>query len=290
MPSEPEGNRIDRLREGNRMATVLTEEKRLALTEEAEQGSGSACFALAEHYHTRKEYKAAIEWYKRCTECEDDDPDAYYNLGYAFANGEGTPVDMIEAFYWYQQAALRHHPIAMYELSCFYLNGIAVLRDDAKADFYIRQAAEEIKLLQMLRKRACEERDMWKKRCEALEKELDMQKKAAESKNKAESREEKGGALIIWIQACRAVPGQRMLLHAEGKLSQGKLRLGQTVYAVREGDISLATIERIDRQSDTEKGLVALDIRERISREEFDVLALAEDRDTAKRLASRKRR
>lgn len=271
------------------MATVLTEERRLILTEEAEQGSGSACFALAEHYHTRQEYRAAMEWYKRCTECEDDDPDAYYNLGYAFANGEGTPIDMIEAFYWYQQAALRHHPIAMYELACFYLNGIAVSRDDEKADFYVRQAAEEIKLLRLLGKKACEERDMWKKRCETLEKELNMQKKAAGRGSRAESREETDEALVIWIQTCRAVPGQRMLLRAEGKLEQGKLRLGQTVYAVREGDISMATIERIDRQSDTEKGLVTLDIRERISREEFDVLALAEDRDTARRLARRKR-
>lgn len=111
-------------------------------------GDGDACFDVAEYYYAQKKPEEAFHWYKKTTECDNPNPNAYFNLGYAYQYGEGTEIDMFASFEAYQKAAEQGLPQAMNNLAYFYEAGIVVPRDQDKADELCREATYVLNNLQ----------------------------------------------------------------------------------------------------------------------------------------------
>ena len=110
------------------------------LKKQAAQGSADACFELAETYYARKNYEEAFRWYIKTVSCKKPNPVAYFNIAYAYQYGEGTELDMISAFDYYEKAAALGLPQALYNLAFFYQNGIIAPRDERKAFRLCREA------------------------------------------------------------------------------------------------------------------------------------------------------
>jgi TPR repeat protein len=69
--------------------------------------------------------------------------DAQFNLGYAYANGEGVPKDYKEAVKWYRLAAEQGDAFAQFNLGLSYAKGIGVPQDYKEAVKWFRLAAEQ---------------------------------------------------------------------------------------------------------------------------------------------------
>ncbi len=52
-----------------------------------------------------------------------NDAEAQYQLALRYQSGDGTPQDLSEAFYWFQQSSERNQPQAMHQLAKMYLQG-----------------------------------------------------------------------------------------------------------------------------------------------------------------------
>ena len=68
------------------------------------------------------------------------DPDAQYNLGAMYANGQGVPQDEVESFRWLRLAAEQGHAEAQYSLGVMYSLGLGVLRDFVIAHMWLNIA------------------------------------------------------------------------------------------------------------------------------------------------------
>ena len=69
----------------------------------------------------------AAKWYRKAA--EQGYVDAQYNLGVAYAHGEGVPEDDKEAVKWFRKAAEQGHAGAQFKLGSAYFNGEGVLED-----------------------------------------------------------------------------------------------------------------------------------------------------------------
>ena len=67
---------------------------------------------------------------------EQGDPDAQWNLGASYRNGEGVKQDDVEAFRWYQRAADQGHVAAQSTLGASYWAGRGVPKDLTQAYFW----------------------------------------------------------------------------------------------------------------------------------------------------------
>jgi TPR repeat protein len=74
---------------------------------------------------------------------EAGDADAQFNLGEAYAKGEGAHVDIVELMKWYRLAADQNHAKAQYMLGVLYAYGLGVPEDQAEAAKWYRLAAEQ---------------------------------------------------------------------------------------------------------------------------------------------------
>lgn len=74
---------------------------------------------------------------------EAGDSRAAYELGMAYANGEGVQLDYVEASRWIKQAAEAGLALAQRTLAWLYSNGLGVEADDAKAVHWYLAAAEQ---------------------------------------------------------------------------------------------------------------------------------------------------
>lgn len=122
----------------------MTMEYLNTLFAKAQAGDAEAAYEAAEYYYGRREFNKAFEWYVKTAQCENPNPMVYFNLGYACQKGEGTDVDLISAFDYYEKAAAKHLPQAFYNLAYFYQNGLVVKQDFVKAEEYSRLAAQEM--------------------------------------------------------------------------------------------------------------------------------------------------
>lgn len=116
--------------------------------EAANNHDGDACFDLGEYFYAQKDYAQAFAWYQKAAQAPEPNPNAFFNLGYAYQYGEGTPQDMIAAFDCYQKAAELDLPQALNNLAYFYEAGIVVERDIEKADNLMRRATALMNNLQ----------------------------------------------------------------------------------------------------------------------------------------------
>ncbi|MCB1734217.1 MAG: sel1 repeat family protein [Gammaproteobacteria bacterium] len=74
---------------------------------------------------------------------EAGDARAAYELGMAYANGEGVQLDYVEASRWIRQAAEAGLALAQRTLAWLYSNGLGVEADDGKAVHWYLAAAEQ---------------------------------------------------------------------------------------------------------------------------------------------------
>ena len=114
--------------------------------EQAERGDAEAQVALGLMYLTgrtvEQDLEQALVWLHRAA--DQDDPDAQYNLGVAYATGwDGViPVNVVEAASWYRRAAEKDHDPSQYNLGVAYAEGMGVAKDDAAATEWWRRAAD----------------------------------------------------------------------------------------------------------------------------------------------------
>jgi len=86
------------------------------------RGKGLRC-------HDKGDYRGAFECFTKAAE-SGDDADAHDQLGRLYHKGEGVEKDMNKAAYHWEQAAIRGHPVARYNLAILGL-GIGRCDDDS---------------------------------------------------------------------------------------------------------------------------------------------------------------
>ena len=71
----------------------------------------------------------------------EDDPVAQYDLGVAYANGDGVPEDKVEAVRWWRLAAEQGYGPAQFALGSMYEEGRGVPRDAVLAYMWFNVVA-----------------------------------------------------------------------------------------------------------------------------------------------------
>ncbi len=72
-----------------------------------------------------------MKWYRKAA--EQGDPEAQFNLGVMYYEGEGMPQSDVKAARWYRKAAEQGHAIAQFRLGYMYFYGRGVPEDHIKA-------------------------------------------------------------------------------------------------------------------------------------------------------------
>jgi TPR repeat protein len=117
----------------------------------AEQGYLRAQYNFAimhQQSHLLQDITVAVKWFTKAA--EQGDLDAQINLGVMYYEGrdwldmdyQAVSQDYIEAFKWFSIPAEQDYPIAQYALGEMYANGFGVLKDMAKAKYWIKKAYE----------------------------------------------------------------------------------------------------------------------------------------------------
>ncbi len=120
-------------------------------TKAAEQGYLKAQYNLAimhQQSHPLQDITVAVKWFTEAA--EHGDIDAQINLGVMYYEGrdwldsdyQAVSQDYKEAFRWFTIPAEQDYPIAQYALGEMYANGFGVLKDLAKAKYWIKKAYE----------------------------------------------------------------------------------------------------------------------------------------------------
>ena len=111
----------------------------------AEKGEAWAQYNLGWAYANgegvAENQREAIRWYRKAA--EQGDSDAQTNLGYAYSRGEGVAEDKREAVRWYRKAAEQGNATAQYNLGYAYFRGGGVAEDKREAVRWYRKAAEQ---------------------------------------------------------------------------------------------------------------------------------------------------
>ena len=111
----------------------------------AEQGIPQAQFNLGLSYANGEgvpqDSVEAVKWYQRAA--DQGLAEAQYNLGVAFDEGNGVKQDLVHAMTWYRKAAEQHFPSAESNLGLCYLEGRGVKQDIREGLFWSRRAAED---------------------------------------------------------------------------------------------------------------------------------------------------
>ena len=76
-------------------------------------------------------------------QAEQGDPEAQFNLGVCFHDGQGVKQDIAEAVKWYRKAAEQGLGSASFYLGFCYAKGEGVKKDDAEAVKWYLKAAEQ---------------------------------------------------------------------------------------------------------------------------------------------------
>lgn len=71
------------------------------------------------------------------------DPNAQHRLAVKYANGDGVPVDMQKAAYWFAKAAGQGHARAQHNIGVMYARGDGVAQLPRQAASWFRKAADQ---------------------------------------------------------------------------------------------------------------------------------------------------
>lgn len=88
-----------------------------------------------------KDVHAAVEWYEKAAERDDDV--AQNNLGLLYQYGIGVEKNLTKAFEYYEQAASKGNATALYNMGNCYMTGEGRKQDFGNAESYYRKAAEQ---------------------------------------------------------------------------------------------------------------------------------------------------
>ena len=105
-----------------------------------------AQFQLGLHYANgdggvRRDWTQAVKWSQRAA--EQGHPGGQFNLACFYELGRGVPQDGTKAVEWYERAASQGFVMAMFNLALCYENGQIVPQDYAKAAQWYTKAAEQ---------------------------------------------------------------------------------------------------------------------------------------------------
>jgi len=105
-------------------------------------------------YGVTKDYKAALEWYKKAA--EQGHAVAQNRLGAMYAKGDGVTQDYKEAFKWYRKAAEQGYALAQFNLGGMYLEGNGVTKDYVQSYMWFKLAVsggykDAVKILETLK-------------------------------------------------------------------------------------------------------------------------------------------
>ena len=98
-------------------------------------------FEKASVFAARKDYAEAVKWLKKAADL--GEPNAQYNLGLFYYNGQGVKQDFEEAVKWLKKAAGQSVVFAQYNLGVCYYGGQGVKQDYAEAVKWFRLAADQ---------------------------------------------------------------------------------------------------------------------------------------------------
>ncbi|SDN96923.1 TPR repeat [Prevotella communis] len=121
-------------------------------TQAAEAGDGTAMKALGQVYHTGelgvKDDNRSSKYYLNAYNClyeqalGDNDPEAQYEIGCSYLDGEGIEQDYIQAREWFERAYTNHYFSALNTLGWLYYSGMGVAKDYIKYHKLQLQAAQ----------------------------------------------------------------------------------------------------------------------------------------------------
>ena len=116
-----------------------------ALQAKAEKGDAPAQFQLAKHYlsgqGTPVNLTNAFRWFSKAA--EQGFTEAQCQLGVRYVQGEGTTKDYSASIPWFRQAAAQGNIDAQYNLGLLYENGLGVKQDLAEAAIWYQRAGEK---------------------------------------------------------------------------------------------------------------------------------------------------
>lgn len=108
----------------------------------ADLGSDYGAYVFAQNlYWTFEVYDQAFVYAEKALVGGDPDGDVSYLLGLMAYNGRGCPVDHAESLRFYQDAALKDHANANFELAVFAIQGIAQPKNFALGVDYMMNSA-----------------------------------------------------------------------------------------------------------------------------------------------------
>ena len=92
---------------------------------EVERGNDEFYILYAEGFRygifgLEEDAKKAIYWYKKAA--QKNDPQAQFNIGEIYLNGEGIQSNHIVAKEWFEKSSAQGHAESQYQLACLYLN------------------------------------------------------------------------------------------------------------------------------------------------------------------------
>lgn len=102
-------------------------------------GDAKALLAKGDTLYAKGLFEAAVAEYAKAAEL--GEPEAQFDLGYAYYNGEGIQRDYTVAVRWFKRAATQDFAKAQYNLSYCYMYGRGVPRDYDKALAFLTKAA-----------------------------------------------------------------------------------------------------------------------------------------------------
>ena len=91
--------------------------------------------------HDKKDYATALREFKKLATA--GDPNAQFNVGLMYANGQGTAQNIKEALKWYHLAANQNDISAQINLGIMYATGQGVELDYKEAAKWYRMAADQ---------------------------------------------------------------------------------------------------------------------------------------------------
>ena len=98
-------------------------------------------FEKASVFAAKKEYAEAVKWLRKAADL--GEPNAQYNLGICYYNGQGVKQDFEEAVKWLKKAAGQGVVFAQYNLGVCYYGGQGVKQDFEEAVKWFRLAADQ---------------------------------------------------------------------------------------------------------------------------------------------------
>ena len=98
-------------------------------------------FEKATEHSLKKEYTEAVKWFRKAADM--GEPNAQYNLGICYYNGQGVKQNFEEAVKWLKKAAEQGIVFAQYNLGVCYYSGQGVKQDFEEAVKWFRIAADQ---------------------------------------------------------------------------------------------------------------------------------------------------